>query len=96
MKTTLGGNGTVGYAVRFDDCCRKTSIKYLTDLHSERLLDPLLSLLSYLDEAHERTLQTDILFGVVKLATTQCERCITALLRVVVMSPLYKPKCSQN
>ena len=38
MKTDLG-TGTVGYAVRFDDCTSiNTSLKYLTDgLHYEKL-----------------------------------------------------------
>ncbi|RIB24153.1 P-loop containing nucleoside triphosphate hydrolase protein [Gigaspora rosea] len=61
----------VGYSVRFDDTSsRATVIKYLTDgmLLRELLSDPLL--LKYaviiLDEAHERTMRTDILFGMVK------------------------------
>jgi HrpA-like RNA helicase len=97
MKTELG-TGTVGYAVRFDDCTSiNTSLKYLTDglLLREALIDPMLSRYSViiLDEAHERTLQTDILFGVVK--RVQLERNSrqnlesnrnVGLLRVIVMS----------
>lgn len=61
----------VGYQVRFDDCSsRATSIKYMTDgcLLRELLDDPELSQYSVvvLDEAHERSLATDILFGLVK------------------------------
>ncbi|CAO3645325.1 unnamed protein product [Cunninghamella blakesleeana] len=71
-EETLTKLGTkVGYTVRFDDTSSKeTLIKYLTDgmLLRELLSDELL--LRYkviiLDEAHERTLRTDMLFGMVK------------------------------
>ena len=62
----------VGYAVRFDNCTHpvKTRIKYMTDgvLIRETMLDPLLSRYSVLmiDEAHERSLQTDVLLGLLK------------------------------
>jgi pre-mRNA-splicing factor ATP-dependent RNA helicase DHX16 len=61
----------VGYTVRFEDkTSDKTVIKYMTDgmLLREFLADPELSNYSCLmiDEAHERTLQTDVLFGLVK------------------------------
>jgi HrpA-like RNA helicase len=63
----------VGYRVRFDDCTDdKTRIIYATDgmLLREAMSDPLLSRYSVvvLDESHERSLQTDILFGVVSRA----------------------------
>ncbi|KAJ1345147.1 hypothetical protein BSLG_000662 [Batrachochytrium salamandrivorans] len=63
---------TVGYTVRFDDRSNPhlTRIKYLTDgmLFREVLQDPLLTKYSaiMIDEAHERSLYTDILAGVLK------------------------------
>ncbi|KAI3910941.1 hypothetical protein MKW98_022628 [Papaver atlanticum] len=62
----------VGYAIRFEDRTteKKTKIKYLTDgvLLRESLSDPELKQYSViiLDEAHERSLNTDILLGLVK------------------------------
>ncbi|TIB66987.1 hypothetical protein E3P77_01948 [Wallemia ichthyophaga] len=61
----------VGYSIRFEDMTTdKTMIKYLTDgmLLREFLTEPDLASYSALiiDEAHERTLSTDILFGLVK------------------------------
>ncbi|KAH9841263.1 pre-mRNA-splicing factor ATP-dependent RNA helicase-like protein cdc28 [Teratosphaeria destructans] len=61
----------VGYAIRFEDATTdKTVLKYMTDgmLLREFLTEPDLGGYSCLmiDEAHERTLHTDILFGLVK------------------------------
>ncbi|CDK25670.1 unnamed protein product [Kuraishia capsulata CBS 1993] len=61
----------VGYTIRFEDkTSEKTVIKYMTDgmLLREFLTDPELSGYSamMIDEAHERTLSTDILFGLLK------------------------------
>lgn len=61
----------VGYAIRFEDrTSEKTRIKYLTDgvLLRESLSNPDLSQYSViiLDEAHERSLNTDILLGLMK------------------------------
>ncbi|KAL9027899.1 MAG: hypothetical protein Q9180_007257, partial [Flavoplaca navasiana] len=61
----------VGYAIRFEDATTdKTILKYMTDgmLLREFLTEPDLCAYSALmiDEAHERTLHTDILFGLVK------------------------------
>jgi len=85
MGTTLGDK--VGYSIRFDDCTTdKTLIKYMTDgmLMREVLLDPELSSYSFiiLDEAHERTLRTDILFGLVKGIQKRSQ----GRLKVIVMS----------
>ena len=61
----------VGYAIRFEDCTsRETVIKYMTDgmLLRELLLKEHLQDYSVLilDEAHERTINTDVLFGLLK------------------------------
>jgi ATP-dependent RNA helicase DHX8/PRP22 len=61
----------VGYNVRFDDCTGpNTVIKYMTDgmLLREAVIDSNMSRYSaiILDEAHERTINTDVLFGVLK------------------------------
>ncbi|KAH8914597.1 P-loop containing nucleoside triphosphate hydrolase protein [Atractiella rhizophila] len=61
----------VGYSIRFEDCTSdKTIIKYMTDgmLLREFLTDPMLEGFGVMmiDEAHERTLATDILLALVK------------------------------
>ena len=61
----------VGYSIRFEDCTsQSTVLKYMTDgmLLREAQIDPTLSKYSVvmLDEAHERTLATDLLFGLLK------------------------------
>lgn len=61
----------VGYSIRFEDCTSPdTQIKYMTDgmLLRECLIDPDLRKYSVimLDEAHERTIHTDVLFGLLK------------------------------
>ncbi|KAK9904219.1 hypothetical protein WJX75_007114 [Coccomyxa subellipsoidea] len=74
MGVQLGAE--VGYAVRFDDrSSAATRIKYMTDgmLVREALIDPSLSRykIVVLDEAHERTLPTEILFGLMKQIQAQ-------------------------
>lgn len=61
----------VGYAIRFEDCTsNKTIIKYMTDgiLLRESLSEPDLDNYSavIMDEAHERSLDTDVLFGILR------------------------------
>lgn len=61
----------VGYSIRFEDVtCQKTILKYMTDgmLLREAMNDNNLQRYStiILDEAHERTLATDILMGLLK------------------------------
>lgn len=69
LDVTLGED--VGYAIRFEDrTSSKTRIKYLTDgvLLRESLSNPMLDDYSVIifDEAHERSLNTDILLGLMK------------------------------
>jgi len=69
MDVRLGEE--VGYCIRFEDKSSfKTRLKYQTDgmLLRESMIDPLLTKygIIILDEAHERTLSTDILFGLIK------------------------------
>jgi pre-mRNA-splicing factor ATP-dependent RNA helicase DHX15/PRP43 len=69
MDVVLGEE--VGYSIRFEDCTSpKTILKYMTDgmLLREAMSDHTLSRYSavILDEAHERTLATDILMGLIK------------------------------
>ncbi|KAK0641328.1 putative pre-mRNA splicing factor [Cercophora newfieldiana] len=61
----------VGYTIRFEDVTSPaTKIKYMTDgmLQREILIDPNLKRYSVimLDEAHERTIATDVLFALLK------------------------------
>ena len=70
QNTQLGRR--VGYSIRFDECFlrNQTKIKYMTEgiLIREMMEDPLLKSYSViiLDEAHERTAQTDIIMGLLK------------------------------
>ncbi|CAH8345626.1 unnamed protein product [Eruca vesicaria subsp. sativa] len=70
MGVNLGGE--VGYTIRFEDHTTSgvTSVKFLTDgvLIREMMEDPLLTKYSVImvDEAHERSISTDILLGLLK------------------------------
>ncbi|GJJ09371.1 hypothetical protein Clacol_003593 [Clathrus columnatus] len=70
VGTILGDE--VGYIIRFEDVSDKdkTRICYMTDgmLFRETMIDPLLSRYSVvmIDEAHERSIYTDLLLGILK------------------------------
>ncbi|MEE6469893.1 hypothetical protein FKM82_008809 [Ascaphus truei] len=88
-KTELGK--LVGYTVRFEDLTsEETKVKFLTDgmLLREAIGDPLLRKYSVviLDEAHERTIHTDVLFGVVKAAQKKRRELGKLPLKVNIMS----------
>jgi pre-mRNA-splicing factor ATP-dependent RNA helicase DHX15/PRP43 len=82
----------VGYSIRFEDVTSsKTVLKFVTDgmLLREAMSDPLLSRYSVilLDEAHERTLATDVLMGLLmQVLATRCKGSEYGELKVVVMS----------
>nr|ODN88577.1 pre-mRNA-splicing factor ATP-dependent RNA helicase DHX15/PRP43 [Cryptococcus depauperatus CBS 7841] len=85
MDVQLGKQ--VGYSIRFEDMTEPgtTFLKYMTDgmLLREAMNDPLLERYStvILDEAHERTLATDILMGLLKdIAKRRSD------LKIIVMS----------
>lgn len=84
MDVTLGRQ--VGYSIRFEDKTNEdTKLRYMTDgmLLREAMTDPELSRYSciILDEAHERTLATDILMGLLKLVIKK-----RADLKLIIMS----------
>lgn len=69
----------VGYAIRFEDCTsEKTLIKYMTDgiLLRESLRESDLDHYSavIMDEAHERSLNTDVLFGLLREVSTAAQQ----------------------
>lgn len=71
QETSVKLGNEVGYSIRFEDCTsERTVLKYMTDgmLLREFLTEPDLASYSVIiiDEAHERTLHTDILFGLIK------------------------------
>ena len=87
MKTPLGDK--VGYRVRFEEqLSTNTRIKFLTDgmLLREAILDPELSKYSIivLDEAHERTVNSDVLLALVKEIAQK--RKAKQVLKIVIMS----------
>ncbi|TPX36660.1 hypothetical protein SmJEL517_g01349 [Synchytrium microbalum] len=84
MRIPLGTK--VGYAIRFErKAAANTAITYMTDglLLREAASDPLMSKYDCVicDEAHERSLETDVLFGLLKTAVVK-----RPTLRVYVMS----------
>jgi len=94
MDVALGDE--VGYSIRFEDkTSKKTVLKYLTDgmLLREAITDPTLERYGViiLDEAHERTLSTDILFGLLKEILLK-----RSDLKLVVMSATMDAEKFQN
>lgn len=69
MRCKIGT--TVGYSIRFEDVSSSaTKLRFVTDgiLLRESVQDPLLERYScvVLDEAHERSINTDVLFGILR------------------------------
>jgi len=84
MDVKLGAE--VGYTIRFEDTTsNKTILKYMTDgmLLREAMTDPNLTRYAViiLDEAHERTISTDVLLGLLKEIMVRRDD-----LKIVVMS----------
>ena len=94
MEVELGEQ--VGYTVRFDDKTSKnTLIKYVTDglLLKEATTDHTLKKyqIIIIDEAHERTLSTDILFGFLKELMEKRKE-----LKLIIMSATFDIEKFQN
>lgn len=90
QQTELGG--LVGYSIRFENkTSPDTKIKFLTDgmLIREALIDPLLMDYSVIvvDEAHERSTNTDILIGLLRDTLAKREK-----LKVIIMSATIETK----
>uniref|UniRef100_A0A1I7XZB9 RNA helicase n=1 Tax=Steinernema glaseri TaxID=37863 RepID=A0A1I7XZB9_9BILA len=94
MDVELGAE--VGYSIRFEDCVgERTALKYCTDgmLLREAMNCPLLDgyKVLLLDEAHERTLATDILMGLIKEIVKQRDD-----IKIVIMSATLDAGKFQN
>merc|ERR1711988_1310956 len=94
MDVELGDE--VGCSIRFEECTSsRTFIKFCTDgmLLREAMTDATLSKYSViiLDEAHERTLATDILFGIIKEVMVK-----SSDLKLVVMSATLEAEKFQD
>lgn len=79
----------VGYAIRFEDCTsEKTLIKYMTDgiLLRESLRESDLDHYSavIMDEAHERSLNTDVLFGLLREVPIQLVYSLVYKLHIIL------------
>lgn len=101
MDVALGK--TVGYTIRFEDVTdeNETVLKFLTDgmLLREAMSDPVLSRYSVivLDEAHERTLATDVLMGLLMEVLPKRQKGSKfGELKVVVMSATLDAKKFQE
>lgn len=94
LDVTLGEE--VGYNIRFENkTCNSTILKYMTDgmLLREAMEDHDLKRYStiILDEAHERTLATDILMGLLKQVTLRRPD-----LKIIIMSATLDSEKFQN
>ena len=101
MDVELGKE--VGYTIRFEDVSDpyRTVLKFVTDgmLLREAMSDPLLSRYSVivLDEAHERTLATDVIMGLLmEVLPKRKKGCKEGELKVVVMSATLDAKKFQE
>jgi HrpA-like RNA helicase len=86
----------VGYSVRFEDrTSKKTRLKFVTDgvLLRECMMDKFLVKYNFIiiDEAHERSLQTDILMGLIRNIQN-----LRSDLHVIVMSATLEVKQFQQ
>lgn len=82
---------TVGYAIRFESAVsNETRIKYMTEgiLLREAISDKYLKQYQViiLDEAHERTVNTDVLFGIVKNVQKERAKINMPELKLIIMS----------
>ena len=99
MNEKLGG--LVGFAVRFDNrTSTNTAIKFCTDglLLRETMYDGLLSKYSVImvDEAHERSLNSDILLGLLKKIMSMSTVVVTGLMVAGILPAIGKgPKMLQ-
>lgn len=98
-KASLLGE-EVGYAVRFDDCSSEnTKIKFFTDgmLLREMLGDPHLRRYEVVvvDEAHERTLRTDMLLANLKRIQKERKKEGKSLKIIVMSASLQAEKFSK-
>lgn len=89
QNATIGKE--VGYCVRFENATSpQTRIKYLTDgmMVREAMIDDALSDYSFviLDEAHERSVHTDVLLGVARRAQKLRNHKNIPPLKLIVMS----------
>jgi ATP-dependent RNA helicase DDX35 len=95
MGVNLGEE--VGYTIRFEDHTTSgvTSVKFLTDgvLIREMMEDPLLTKYSVImiDEAHERSISTDILLGLLKKIQRRRPE-----LRLIISSATIEAKTMSN